>query len=118
MNRLIVGRIGEDAAAEYLRRKGYKIIARNYRTKRHEIDIVAQKGEWLIFVEVRTKEGEDFGRPEETIDCRKLSRVIAAADAYVTFEARWCKVWRIDAVCVVLSGSEIVRVTHYENIIF
>jgi putative endonuclease len=117
LNKLIVGRIGEQAAAAYLLKHSYKIIACNYRTRWHEIDIVAQKKELLIFVEVRTKEGDDFGTPEETIDCKKLGRVTRAAEAYAAIEAKWCKAWRIDAICVVLANGKVERLNHYENII-
>jgi len=68
--------MGERFAREYLEEKGYKIIEQNYKTKYAEIDLVARKGKELVFVEVRTKKGEDFGTPEETINNKKMRKVV------------------------------------------
>ena len=65
---LQTGKIGEDIAKKYLEEKGYKIIEQNCRTRYGEIDLVAKDGRDLIFVEVRTKRGENFGTPEESLN--------------------------------------------------
>jgi hypothetical protein len=62
-----LGRRGEDLATAYLRQQGYVILARNWRCPVGEIDIVAREGEILAFVEVRTRRGDRFGTPEESI---------------------------------------------------
>jgi putative endonuclease len=116
MSTIDVGRIGENAAADYLKKKGYKIIERNHRTRWFEIDIVAFKKNKLIFVEVRAKNGTEFGSPEDTIDYKKLGKIIKAAQGYIAFRAPRVEMYQIDAVCVVLDGSEIERISHYENI--
>ncbi len=69
------GKRGEEIAKEYLEKKGYKIVERNYKTKYAEIDLVAKRKNELVFVEVRTKIGDYFGTPEETIDKRKLRKL-------------------------------------------
>ena len=87
-----LGTLGEEFAAKYLKKQGMKIIAKNRRFKRGEIDIIAIDGEWLVFVEVRTRTSETFIRPEESIrhHKRRLS--------WRTVRAITCRLWwRIDA---------------------
>lgn len=69
----------ERAAEAYLSRHGLRILARNYRTPRGEIDIVADENGTLVFVEVRMRSGSAFGGAEESIDRRKRQRIVAAA---------------------------------------
>ncbi len=95
----------------------YKIIEQNYSTKYAEIDLLARKDETLVLVEVRTKTGEQFGSPEETINKKKMNKLIKNAQAY-TARIRWKGSYRIDAICVVLGENQnIERFNHYENII-
>lgn len=111
-----IGKQGEELARKYLENKGYEIVDQNYKTKRAEIDIVARHKNTLIFVEVRTKQHEQFGTPEETINYRKRLKLVRNANAYVA-KAKHSGLYRIDAVCVVIdrnNGSQ--RITHYENI--
>ena len=112
-----VGKIGEDLAREFLEGKGYKIIEQNYKTKYSEIDLVAQNGKDLVFVEVRTKIGENFGTPEDTLNNKKLSKVRFNALSYVAFK-KWQGPIKIDAICIVLKPDfEVERLNHYENIV-
>jgi putative endonuclease len=118
-----VGKIGEDLARKYLEKEGYKILEQNYRTKYAEIDLVAQKRDGifgknkLVFIEVRTKIGENFGTPEDTLNRAKLWKVLQNAKSYSAFK-QWDGPARIDAICIVLKPSmEVVRLTHHENII-
>ena len=111
------GRRGEEIAKEYLEKKGYKIVERNYKTKYAEIDLVARRKNELIFIEVRTKIGENFGSPEETIDRKKLKKLWGNATAYAA-RAKWKDSCRVDAVCIVLKkDNSVERLNHYENII-
>lgn len=111
-----IGKIGEDLAREYLEGKGYKILEQNYKTKYAEIDLVAQKKD-LVFVEVRTKIGENFGTPEDTINKAKLQKVLWNAKTYTAFK-NWQGPCRIDAICIVLKPDfSVQRLTHHENII-
>ena len=118
-----MGKIGEEMARKYLEREGYKIIEQNYKTKYAEIDLVAEKPaklfgkSTLVFVEVRTKVGEHFGTPEDTINKAKLRKVLWNAKAYSAF-AKWGGPERIDAICIVLRQDfSAERLTHHENII-
>ena len=112
---LEVGKKGEDIARKFLEKKGYKIIEQNYRTKYAEIDLIAGKKD-LVFVEVRTKVGENFGTPEETINKNKIRKLLGNALAYVS-RKKWKGPYRIDAICIVLkSDYSVERLNHYENI--
>ena len=118
-----IGKIGEDLARDYLEKNGFKIVEQNYRTKYAEIDLVAEKPmkflgkKTLVFVEVRTKVGENFGSPEDTINKAKLWKVLQNAKSYAGFK-KWDGPQRIDAVCIVLRPDfSVSRLTHHENIV-
>jgi putative endonuclease len=118
-----VGKIGEDLARKFLEEKDYKILEQNYRTRFAEIDLIAEKSEGflekpkLVFIEVRTKVGENFGSPEDTINKNKLRKVLWNAKSYTGFK-NWQGACRIDAVCIVLNRDmSVSRLTHHENII-
>ena len=112
-----VGKIGKNLAKEFLEKQGYKIIEQNYKTKYAEIDLVARKEKELVFVEVRTKVGENFGSPEDTLNKAKLWKVLQNAKTYSAFK-NWQGSARVDAVCIVLkSDYSIERLNHYENIL-
>jgi putative endonuclease len=117
-----VGKIGENMAKDYLEKQGYKILEQNYKTKYAEIDLVAEKTNGflgkpsLIFVEVRTKIGENFGSPEDTINKQKLWKVLQNAKSYTAFK-QWQGPCRIDAICIVLNRDyTVLRLTHHENV--
>jgi putative endonuclease len=117
MHNKSLGKTGEDMAAEYLEDKGYDIIERNCRNKYGEIDLVCKKGDCLIFAEVKTRIGEQFGLPEDAINKEKINKLIKNAAAYVAFKAKDIYMYRIDAVCIVLDENmNPVRINHYENI--
>src|SRR5580658_1329480 len=79
------GRLGEDLAHRYLRRSGCTVIARNYRTRSGsgEIDIVAWHGETLAFIEVKTRQTDEYGAPDRAVDAEKQQRLQLAARDYV-----------------------------------
>jgi putative endonuclease len=112
--RLRLGALGEDAAAELLRKGGYRIVARNHRCPRGEIDLIAEKGELLVFVEVRTRATAAFGGPEETVNPRKQRRVIAAARDFLAQRRGPAKAARFDVIAVVNSPGG-PSLTHFEN---
>lgn len=83
-NKKSFGKLGEDLAAEYLEKEGYRLLDRNYRAGRlGEIDIVAVQGEYLCFIEVKTRTGKLFGLPCEAVDGRKQSTLRKLALAYM-----------------------------------
>ncbi|MBD3285946.1 YraN family protein, partial [candidate division WOR-3 bacterium] len=80
MNRQALGKHGEDAAAEFLRKQGYEIITRNFYTRWGELDIIARDGEEIVFVEVKTRTSISFARPEEGVDLRKQDHLRKTAE--------------------------------------
>jgi putative endonuclease len=78
-----LGPIGEDLAVDFLRLKGYTILARNYRAGRREIDVVASTGGTLVFVEVKSRWGDMYGLPQEAVNEKKQRRITKAAMDYV-----------------------------------
>jgi putative endonuclease len=94
------GKSGEDQAVFYLRKEGYKIIERNYRTKLGEIDIIAEHKGYICFVEVRAKNNPVFGLPEETIVKKKQLQISKAALMYIKSRGLEDRNCRFDVVSV------------------
>lgn len=105
----------ERTVAERLDGDGWTIVARNWRHRLGELDIIARDGDALVFVEVRSRRGVRFGTPEESVDARKRARLAALAGAYVA-ESGWSGPWRIDVVAVnVAADGTPVRIAHYRS---
>jgi putative endonuclease len=78
-----LGKEGEQAAANYLVKKGYTILHRNWFFEKYELDIVAEKDGWLVVVEVKSRSTETFEHPEDAITNAKIRRIVLATDAYI-----------------------------------
>jgi putative endonuclease len=104
---LPLGRRGERAAEKYLRRSGYRIVARNFRAAGAEIDIVAMEGETLVFVEVKTRRSRDAGAPEEAVDERKQKQIRRAAEMFAARYRAEDVTMRFDIVAVDASGERL-----------
>ncbi|MCL6431057.1 MAG: YraN family protein [Anaerolineae bacterium] len=104
-----LGRRGEELAARYLVARGYRILARNYRCSAGEVDLVAMDGDCLVFVEVRTRRGDDWGTPEESVDESKQRKLAQVAGHYVDEHNVADSSWRIDFVAVDLDIRGRVR---------
>ena len=96
-----LGRRGEDIAARFLADAGYRIVERNWRCSRGEIDIIAQQSQWLVFVEVKTRSSLNYGHPLESITMAKLARLRSLAMEWCTAHPQAIGQVRIDAVAVV-----------------
>lgn len=101
-------------AASYLEKKGYLILQRNYRGGGGEMDIVAQEGDCLVFVEVRTRSSREYGTPEESITPAKAQRLIEVAQGYLQEQGDAAREWRIDLVAIHWSGDS-YRLNHIVN---
>ena len=113
-----LGNVGEEIAARELTRRGYTVRERNWRCPEGELDMVAEQGETLVFVEVRTRRGDRFGTPEESITLAKRAHLIAAAQAYLQAHSLQDRDWRIDVVAVEMSAQgQLQRVDVIENAI-
>src|SRR5258706_2057616 len=76
------GKAGEDLACRELERRGYAILARRYRRRGGELDIIARDGETTVFVEVKARDGRDFGEAAEAVTFAKRRRIVAVATDY------------------------------------
>ena len=104
---LPLGRRGERAAEKYLKRNGYRIVARNFRAAGAEIDLVAMDGDVLVFVEVKTRRGIDAGAPEEAVDERKQRQIRRAAELFAMRYREDEIEMRFDIVAVDASGERL-----------
>ncbi len=116
MDRQEVGKLGEKAARKFLKKRGYRICETGFRCRHGEIDIIAQRKDYLVFVEVRTKSNLDFGTPEESITQAKKERLIASALTYTSTHQDLPSLWRIDMVAIELDDKgKTRRIEHIEN---
>ena len=110
------GRIGEEATARLLEQRGWRILARNFRRRFGEIDIVARQGDTLIFVEVKTRSSLRFGAPAEAVDARKRRRLSKTALDYMMRSHLTDLNARFDVASVLLDDQgRIARIELLEN---
>ena len=97
-----LGARGEEAARAYLKSRGYQILTTNFRCRWGEIDIIAQDGACLAFIEVRTRSnyGYAYGAPQESITQRKREKLVATAETYIQDSGAVPADWRIDLIAV------------------
>jgi putative endonuclease len=111
-----IGLRGEQIATDYLEQKNYKILDRNWRYGRAEIDIVAMDGATLVFAEVKTRSNDLFERPESAVDDKKRRLLARAAVAYMRkIGHEWAI--RFDILAVILRG-DIFFIDHFEDAFF
>ena len=103
--RLELGERGEDAAARFLRRNGYKIIVRRFKSRAGEIDIIARQKDWLVFVEVKTRKTEQYGAPSNAVDKKKQRHMTRTALDYLRLLDNPKIKFRFDIVEVIFLGS-------------
>ncbi len=114
MNRQQKGKAGEDLAALLLEKQGYKILQRNYRFDRGEIDIVAREGGELVFIEVKARHGDRFGTPEESVTPAKEEQLKKVAEGYLLERHLDNQACRFDVVSITYDGT-VPRVSIVRN---
>jgi len=100
--KMALGERGEDFAAKFLRRRGYTILMRRFKSRGGEIDIICRDHDWLVFVEVKTRETEEFGAPSESVQREKQRHLSKAALDYLRLLDNPRIRWRFDIVEVLL----------------
>ena len=110
-----LGRYGEQLAAQYLEKRGYKVISRNYHTRYGELDIVCQKQGEIIFVEVKTRKTRLYGSPEESITYKKMQNMKKAALKYLHHYPAAFKGLRFDVVSIFIDDQGKENINHIEN---
>jgi len=111
------GQKGERRAAAYLRLRGYQVLERNYRVPQGEIDLIARRGETLVFVEVKSRKDDSYGTPIEAVSSQKVKRVSAVAAVYLSRYEKPYNVCRFDIVAVGPDKNFLgfLKVHHFEN---
>ncbi len=106
---------GEDLAHRYLQRKGYRVVARNWRSRRglHEVDLMAWDGDRLVIVEVKTRRRDTFAAPERNVDAVKLRALRAAARDYCRYREHLLASLRFDFIGIVIEPH--LRIDHIED---
>ena len=113
--RRFFGQEGEEEAARYLRRKGYRIVARNVRSSLGELDLVAEDGRVLVFIEVKARRTEQFGGAIHAVHRQKQQKLIRLASQFLA-QRHWMeRSCRFDVVLLETMGSRGLKIQHIQN---
>lgn len=116
MDRLLFGQESEQLAVKFLKQRGYIILARRFRTKLGEIDIVARDEDAIVFIEVRSRNSDEFGAPYESVDRRKQRHIINAAFIYLAKHKLEDAQMRFDIISVLAyRDMGAVKIGHIKN---
>ena len=111
-----VGARGEQFAADWLRARGYEVVARNWHCMYGEIDLVVLDGPEVVFVEVKSRRGSTMGTPEEAVTAAKQRHLIQSAQCYLAETAQEQKPYRIDVLALDLAASgALLHVRHFKS---
>ena len=110
--RINLGKQGEELAAAYLQAKGFVIVKQNYRKKVGEIDIIAQEGTTLVFVEVKTRTSLQFGQPYEAITHKKQKQLRRVAEDYLARNNKLDVIVRFDVISILMRGTKPPTIEH------
>ena len=113
-DKIEIGRQGENLAAEFLKKKGWEIVNRNYRHGKAEIDLIVRRDDWTIFVEVKTRSASLYGEPEDSVDEFKVRKIYDAAEEFI-FSTDWQGHVRFDVVSIKLGNPP--EIEHFEDAI-
>ncbi|MBI2590445.1 MAG: YraN family protein [Candidatus Blackburnbacteria bacterium] len=105
MTTRVVGNRGEDVACNFLKKQGYKIIARNFQNRTGEIDIVALDHNFLVFVEVKTRFSYKYGLPEESVTPQKINSIIRTGQYFKLLNPQTPDLMRVDVVAIDYVGN-------------
>lgn len=111
------GKSGEDFAYNYLRKKGYSILSRNFHSRLGEIDLIGTKNNVLIFFEVKTRTGNDFGTPAEAVTVWKLRSIISTGQYFKSITPKMPDALQIDVISLYLTADgKLAKLEHLENV--
>lgn len=108
------GELGERIAERWLRRHGWRVVQRRFRSGHRDIDLVVEREGTVAFVEVKARRGAEFGGPVQAVNYRKRKQLERSAHVWIDRHGREAESYRFDVVGVLLDGAE-VRVCHVEN---
>jgi putative endonuclease len=113
--RRLFGQEGEAEAERYLRRKGYRIVARNLRTTLGELDLVAEDGPVLVFIEVKARRTGEFGGAIHAVHCQKQQKLIRLATQFLAQHHWTDRSCRFDVILLESTGTAVLKVEHIQN---
>lgn len=108
------GELGERIAERWLRRQGWRIVQRRFRAGHRDIDLVVERDDLVVFVEVKARRGADFGDPVEAVNWNKQRQLVRSASVWIDRHGRPSASYRFDVVGVLVEGER-VRVRHVAN---
>ena len=108
-----LGKLGEDMATQYLIKKGYSIVERNWRTGNLEVDIIAMTRTEVVFVEVKTRSDDTFMNPEDAVDWQKRRNLTIAANHYIHYKKINLEP-RFDIISIIINDFR-KEITHFED---
>ncbi|UZR92694.1 YraN family protein [Chondrinema litorale] len=108
------GKIGENLAVNYLSKKGFKILERNFRYKKAEIDIIASNEKFVLFIEVKTRSKTTFGYPEEFVSEQQEERIMNAATHFLETTGAPHQFIRFDIISIIKNSSQ-QELVHIED---
>jgi len=114
----ILGQQGEDEAVRFLKTQGYRILGRNLKFRQGELDIVAQKGDCIAFIEVKTRRTDESGQPFEAVKPAKMRRIVSMAETWLRREKLGNEsefAFRFDIISIVWPEGEPPKIQHLEN---
>jgi putative endonuclease len=111
----VLGNKGEEIAADYLQKKKFRIVDRGYRLFRGELDIIAYDGGTLVFVEVKTRTGTEFGLPEEAVTPAKQNQIKRIAQGYLMERDLGDPDCRFDVLAILFDGEGDPTITHFKD---
>ena len=118
MKNRLSGSLGEEAACSFLKKKKYRIVARNYRCRLGEVDIIAERGGVLVFAEVKTRSSAEFGTPAQAVTYYKRCNIIKTAEMYILQNPTDSDI-RFDVIevygCLTDGGFDVENINHIEN---
>jgi len=113
----ILGKRGEQLAALFLEKKGYRVLETNWRNSRDELDIITMDGDILVFVEVKTRNSNHFGEPEAAVNEKKEAAMASAGAAYMRkIQHNWEV--RFDIISIIYSNEKDYHIKHFEDAFF
>lgn len=113
--RINLGKKGEEMAAFYLQKKGFQILARNYRQKTGEVDIIAMEKQTLVFVEVKTRTNTRFGQPFEAVTLKKQAQLSRIALDYMSRNKLLDQAARFDVISILIPKDRTAEIEHLRN---
>lgn len=104
--RRLFGNSAENVAARFLRKKGFKILSVQYKTRIGEIDLIAMDGDEVVFVEVKARRTDAFGHPEESVTHRKLEKIYLVGEQFLASRQWEQKPFRIDVIAMTYKNND------------